>query len=86
MLIGARRQQVMKASEVGGFLRRIAGKRDRREALPDDYVVIRPGPNFHWIMHGDAARQPAPAASEQDRPGDDRGDAEGRAERPSICP
>ena len=64
----------MEANEVGDYLRRIAGKRDHREALPDNYVVIRPGPNFHWFMHGGAARHPAPPAQEQD-PGDDRRDA-----------
>ncbi len=65
----------MKASEVGSYLRQIAGKCDHRDALPDDYVVIRPGPNFHWFMHGDAAGQPEPPTSEQDRPGDDQRDA-----------
>jgi len=33
----------MKASEVGNWLRQRAGKRDHREAISGDYVVIRPG-------------------------------------------
>jgi hypothetical protein len=40
----------MKASEVGEWLRKSAGKRDHHELLPQDYVVVRPGPNFHWLM------------------------------------
>ncbi len=41
----------MKANEIGDWLRRQhAGKRDHHEALRDDYVVIRPGPNFDWFM------------------------------------
>ena len=40
----------MKASEVGAWLRKSAGKRDHHELMPEDYVVIRPGPNFHWVM------------------------------------
>ena len=53
----------MKASEVGAWLRQHAGKRDHREVLRDDYLVVRPGPNFDWFMAGIAAAQPAPAAS-----------------------
>jgi hypothetical protein len=30
----------MKASEVGDWLRQMAGKRDHREALRDDYLVM----------------------------------------------
>jgi hypothetical protein len=44
----------MKASEVGDWLRQRADKRDHRQALSDDVVVIRPGPNFHLL-------RPAPA-------------------------
>ena len=40
----------MKASEVGDWVRQIAGKRDHREVVSDDYLVLRPGPNFHWLM------------------------------------
>jgi hypothetical protein len=33
----------MKASEAGGWLRRIAGKRDHREVMSeDDYFVLHP--------------------------------------------
>ena len=35
----------IKASEVGDWLRQRAGKRDHREIIPDDYLVLRPGPN-----------------------------------------
>jgi hypothetical protein len=40
----------VKASEVGECLRQRAGKRDHREVLSDDVVVIRPGPNFDRLM------------------------------------
>src|SRR5215207_7671533 len=56
----------MKASEVGNGLRRMAGKRDHREVLRDDYLALRPGPNFDWLMGNLAAGQPTPAASETD--------------------
>ena len=52
----------MKASEVGDWLRQRAGKRDHREVLSDDVVVIRPGPNFDWFMGNLGADQPAPRA------------------------
>ena len=39
----------MKASEVGDWLRQRAGKRDHREVMQGDYLVIRPGPNFHLL-------------------------------------
>ncbi len=61
----------MKASEVGNWLRQMAGKRDHREALRDDYLVVRPGPNFDWFMGSLAAGQPAPAAPEPNPAGDD---------------
>ena len=48
----------MKASEVGDWLRRVAGKRDLREVVADDYIVIRPGPNFHCLMGGGPAKPP----------------------------
>jgi hypothetical protein len=62
----------MKASEVGDWLRQIAGKHDHHEVLRDGYLVVRPGPNFDWFMANPAAGQPAPAAPEPDRVGDDR--------------
>ena len=64
----------MKASEVGDWLRQRAGKRDHREVLSGDYVVIRPGPNFDQL-------NPAPAqppASEHDKPNEDRHQQNGR--------
>ena len=48
----------MKASEVGDWLRRAAGKRDHREVVADDSVVIRPGPNFHWLVGAGSAEPP----------------------------
>src|SRR4051794_9626216 len=59
----------MKASEVGNGVRRMAGKRDHREVLGDDYLALRPGPNFDWLMGNLAAGQPTPAASETDPAG-----------------
>jgi len=69
----------MKASEVGDWLRRVTGKRDHRQVMPDDdYLVLRPGPNFDWFMAGLAAGQPAPAAPEQGAAGEDRREADDR--------
>jgi hypothetical protein len=62
----------MKANEVGDWLRQMAGKRDHREALRDDYLVVRPGPNFDWFMGSLAAGQPAPAAPEPDPASNDK--------------
>jgi len=57
----------MEASEVGDWLRQHAGKRDHRDVLRDDYVVLRPRSNFDWLMGNLAAGQPTPAASDTDR-------------------
>jgi hypothetical protein len=65
----------VKASEVGGWLRQRTGKRDHREIMSDDYVVIRPGPNFDWLMGNLAAGQPTPLAPEPDPASNDRHDA-----------
>jgi hypothetical protein len=54
----------MRASEVGDWLRQVAGKRDHREVLSGDYLVLRPGPNFDWLMGNLGAGQPTPAAPE----------------------
>jgi hypothetical protein len=64
----------MKANEVGDWLRKIAGKRDHRQVLSDDYFVLRPGPNFDWLMGNLGAGQPTPAAPEPepDPASDDR--------------
>src|SRR3954468_19178925 len=66
----------MKVDEVGGWLRRQhVGKRDHHEALRDDVVVIRPGPNFDWFMGNLGADQPAPPSPEQSKSSDDRCEA-----------
>jgi len=62
----------MKVSEVGDWLRRTAGKRDHREVLRDDYLVVRPGPNFDWLMGNLVSGQPTPSASEPDPASNDR--------------
>jgi len=54
----------MKAGEVRDRLRQRTGKRDHREALSDDVIVIWPGPNFDWLMRSLAAGQPVPSAPE----------------------
>jgi hypothetical protein len=36
----------IKASEVGAWLRKSAGKRDHYELMPEDYIVLRSGPNL----------------------------------------
>ena len=55
----------MKASEVGEWLRQIAGKRDHREVLSDDdRFVLWPGPNFDWLMGNSAGGQPTSQAPE----------------------
>ena len=60
----------MKASEIGDWLRQIAGERDHREVLSgDDYLVLRPGPNFD-LLHPVTAQPPL--APERDPAGDDR--------------
>ena len=63
----------MKANEVGDWLRQVVGKRDHREVMPDDdYLVLRPGPNFDWLMGNLATDQPTPTASEPDPADNDR--------------
>ena len=63
----------IKASDVGGWLRQRAGKRDHRELMPDDdYLVLRPGPNFHWLMGNSASAEPPLPALGQNPTGDDR--------------
>ena len=66
----------IKASEVGAWLRKSAGKRDHYELMPEDYVVLRPGPNFHWLMGHPAAGQSTPSVPEQDLAGESRHEAE----------
>jgi hypothetical protein len=63
----------MKTNEVGNWLRRQhARKRDHRDALSDDVVILQPGPNFDWLMGTLAAGQPTPSASEPDPASNDR--------------
>jgi hypothetical protein len=69
---GAGTAMGMKASEVGDWLRQTAGKRDHRQLMPEDRVVLRPGPNFDWLMGNLAAGQPTPLAHEPDPAGEDR--------------
>jgi hypothetical protein len=72
----------MKASEVGDWLRRVTGKRDHRQVMSDDdYLVLRPGPNFDRLRGNPVAGQPIPPASEQDPTREDRGEIGDRAER-----
>ena len=70
------------ASEVGDWIRQAAGNRDHRKLVPDDdYLALRPGPNFDWLMSNPAAGQATPSASEHDPAGEDRSEADDRAER-----
>jgi hypothetical protein len=63
----------MKANEIGNWLRQQhAGKRDHRELMPEDYVVLRPGPKFDWLMGDLAAGQPTSAAPEPNSVSDDK--------------
>jgi hypothetical protein len=71
----------IKASEVSGWLQQFAGKRDHREVLPDDYFVLRPGPNFDWLIGNSAAGQPPASAPERDPAGEDHSEADDRAKR-----
>jgi hypothetical protein len=56
----------IKAREVGDWLRQHAGKRNHRELMPEDYVVLRPGPNFHWLMSNSAPAEPPRAGLERE--------------------
>jgi len=72
----------MKASEVGDWLRQIVGKRDHREVLSGDHLVLRPGPNFHWLMGHSAPTEPTeppPPVPGQNSTSDDRREAGGEA-------
>jgi len=74
----------MKASEVGNWLRQIAGKRDHREVVSDDdYLVLRPGPNFDWLMGNPVPARTAPLRPERNQAGDDCREAGDHAKRPS---
>jgi hypothetical protein len=72
----------MKVSEVGDWLRQIAGKRDHRKVVSDDdCLVLRPGPNFDWLMGNPAAGQPTSLAPEQNLVGEDYSEADDRTKR-----
>ena len=75
----------IKASEVADWLRQVGGKRAvaaiGEPRQQDDYVVLRPGPNFDWLMGNSAAGQPTPSGPEQDLAGEDRREADNRTER-----
>ena len=60
----------IKASDVGDWLRQIAGKQNHCEVVPDNYLVLRPGPNFDRLMSNLAPDQPTPRAPEPDPVGD----------------
>ena len=49
-MAGKEEAMSIKASEVADWLRQRAGKRDYRELMREDAAVLRPGPNFHWLM------------------------------------
>src|SRR4051812_31026864 len=69
----------IKASEVGAWLRKSAGKRDHYELMPEDYVVVRPGPNFDLLLDlldNPATAQPRPLASDRS-PASDGGATDG---------
>ena len=62
----------MKANEIGQWLRQEhAGKCDHREVLSGDDLVLRPGPNFDWLMGNLGADQPTPSARNPEPAGDD---------------
>jgi hypothetical protein len=71
----------MKASEVGNWLRQHVGKRDHRQLMPEDYVVLGPGPNFDWLMGNPAASQTTPPTPEQDAAGEGGREVGNHAER-----
>ena len=63
----------MRANKVGAWLRKSAGKRDHRKIMSDDgYLVLRPGPNFDWLMGNPAPAKTSPPG--QNPTGDDRHD------------
>ena len=66
----------VKVNDVGDWLRRQhVGKRNHHEALRDDVVVTRPGPNFDWFMSSLAAGQPAPSSLEHGKSSNDHREA-----------
>ncbi len=74
----------IKASEVGDWLRRQAGMRDHQKIVSDDdYLVLRPGPNFDLLLgllDDPATAQPRPLAPERS-PASDGGANDGNLTR-----
>src|SRR3954463_1746480 len=62
----------MRPSEVGSWLRQHVGKRDHRELMPEDCIVLQPGSNFDWLMGNLAANQSTPTTPEPDPASDDK--------------
>jgi hypothetical protein len=71
----------MKASEVSDWLRQRAGKHDHHELMREDAVVLRPGPNFDWLMGCPAAGQATSTAPEQDPTGEGRREDGARSDK-----
>src|SRR4051794_20637020 len=59
----------MRPSEVGAWLRQHVGKRDHRDLMPEDCIVLQPGSNFDWLMGNLAANQSPPTTPEPDSAG-----------------
>jgi len=73
----------IKASDVSEWLRQRAGKRDHREVVSDDYLVLRPGPNLDLLLgllDNPATAQPRPLAPERS-PASDGGANDGNPTR-----
>jgi hypothetical protein len=68
---------------LGEWLRKGAGKRDPHELMPEDHVVLRPGPNFHWLMSNPAPAEPPPTTPGQNPTDDDYREAGEHAKRRS---
>jgi hypothetical protein len=73
----------IKAGDVGEWLRQRAGKRDHRDVVSDDYLVLRPGPNFDLLLgllDNPVTTQPRPRAPERS-PASDGGANDGNPTR-----
>jgi hypothetical protein len=73
----------IKAGDVGEWLRQHAGKRDHRDVVSDDYLVLRPGPNFDLLLGllgNSVTTQPRPWAPERS-PASDGGANDGNPTR-----
>jgi len=73
----------IKAGDVGEWLRQRAGKRDHRDVVSDDYLVLRPGPNFDLLLgllDNSVTTQPRPRAPERS-PASDGGATDGNPTR-----